>query len=202
MAQRDYDYDELFPGRFLKAVEFQGREVTLVISAVDLEEMPDKKGNKVNKDGERVKVKPLVTFAKPNGQPVEKQLVLNRTNAECLKGMFGRKVAQWVGKRVTLYPVTVEAFGEEKPAIRVRGSPDVAQDMTIELQLGQKTRKATMKKTGAAPTAKANGKPAATPATADAAKATILAEAIAEDGVPAEEVLEAQREEFDQGFGK
>jgi hypothetical protein len=150
MARNDYDYDELFPGRFLKAVEFKGRDVTLTITAVDLEEMPDKKGNKVNKDGDRVKVKPLLTFAKPDGQPVEKQMVLNRTNGECLKGMFGRKVSGWIGKRVTLFPVTVEAFGDEVPAIRVRGSPDLAEDIAIEMQLGQKTRKATMKRTGTA----------------------------------------------------
>jgi hypothetical protein len=168
MDDKGYDYDELFPGRFLKAVEFNGRDLTMVIASVVLEEMPDKKGNKVNKDGERVKVKPLVAFTTTDGRPVEKQLVLNRTNAECLKGMFGRKTGAWVGKRVTFFPVTVEAFGEEKPAIRVRGSPDIADDMVLELQLGQKTRKATMKRTGqtmrrgAKPSG--NGKPATPPA--------------------------------------
>lgn len=191
--QRDYDYDELYPGRFLKAVEFQGKDVTLTIVAVDIEEMPDKKGNKVNKDGERVKVKPLLTFAKPNGQPVEKQLVMNRTNGECLKGMFGRKVSGWIGKRVTLYPATVEAFGEEQLAIRVRGSPDIAADMALELRLGQKTRKATMKRTGAT---KAAAKAAAAPPPPPVEPAAGLPPGL--DDAP--ETPADELEQFTQGF--
>lgn len=151
MPATDFDYDQLYPGRFMKAGEFQNRDVTLTISKVELEEMEDRKGKRP---------KPILTF---NG--TAKQLVLVKTNGECLKGMFGRRVSDWVGKRVTFYPAKVEAFGEETLAIRVRGSPDIANDLEITLNLGQKSRKVTMRKTGQKPAAAA---PAAQPASAAA----------------------------------
>lgn len=145
--ERDYDYDELYPGRFLHAGEFKDKAVTLTIVAVDLEEMADKKG----KNG--LKKKPILTFTTPGGRPVEKQLVLCKTNGGCIAGMFkdpatGKmKTSQWIGKRVTFYPEIVNAFGSKKPAIRVLGSPDIPHDMTFSYQLGQEVATVTMKKT-------------------------------------------------------
>lgn len=156
-----YDYDELFPGRFLKAGELKERDVTLQIAAVEIEEMPDEQGSKVNKEGKRVKVRGILSFDKTS-----RQLVINRTNGESLKAMFGRKTMDWVGKRVTLYPAIVESFGEQVPAIRVRGSPDLPSDLVAELQVGRKTRKATFKRTGAASKQSAAAAPVAPPAPA------------------------------------
>jgi len=132
----DYDYDELFPNRFIKAGLLKGKAVTLTIAGVEIESMPDKKG----KNGE--KKKGIVSFKER-----ELELVLNKTNGECLKGMFGRKTGAWIGKRVTLYPRMVDAFGAQELAIRILGSPDIAQDMRIDLNLGQKRSSAVMKKT-------------------------------------------------------
>ena len=197
----DYDYDQLFPGRFLKSGEFGGREVTLKISGVELEELPDKKGTKVNKDGERVRVRGIISFTDPKtGRAIEKQLVLNRTNGEALKAMFGRKTSAWIGKRVTFYPAVVEAFGEETTAIRVRGSPDIAADITFTAQIGRKQVAGKVKRTvvQAAP-AKANtdGKPAAAAAPTPPAEPS--------DGLPpglddAPETPADELEEFTQGF--
>lgn len=125
------DYDELYPGRFLKAVEFKGKDVTLTITEVAIERMRDKK------------IKAIVTFAK-----TDRELVLNRTNGECLLGMFGRRTEDWIGKRVTFYPEVVMAFGKRQPAIRVRGSPDIEQDLHIRLRIGTETFEAIMKRTG------------------------------------------------------
>jgi hypothetical protein len=147
----DYDYDQLFPGRFLKSGEFKGKDVTLTISDVKLEEMEDKRKGTV--------VKCIVSF-----KETKKQLVLNKTNGECLKGMFGRKVAVWVGRRVCFYPETVRAFGSSKLAIRVRGSPDIAQDMSIVCQIGTDTVSATMRRTGQKPPANQAKPPPAPPA--------------------------------------
>jgi len=132
----DYDYDQLFPGRFLKSGLFQGKAVTLTIADVKLEELPDKKG----KDGKRKRG--VLSFRES-----ELELVLNRTNGECLKGMFGRNTADWKGKRVTFYPREVEAFGKPQLAIRVLGSPDIARDLKVELQVGTSVSRVTMKKT-------------------------------------------------------
>lgn len=138
MPNVDYDYDQLFPGRFLKSGEFKGKDCTLTISDVRLEELENKRKGK--------HMAPVLSF-----KETKKQLVLNKTNGECVKGLFGRKVSEWVGKRVCFYPVDVNAFGTTKLAIRVRGSPDIAADKQIVCQIGTDSVTVTMKKTGSKP---------------------------------------------------
>lgn len=134
------DFDELFPGRFMKAGQFKGRDVTLTITAVDRENL----GSEKEKD-----VRPILSF-----QRTEKMLVLNKTNGLCLLEMFGRATGEWVGKRVTLYPEKIDYEGHDL-AVRVRGSPDLPQDITFTLALAKKKpRKVTLRRTAgkAAPT--------------------------------------------------
>jgi hypothetical protein len=119
------DFDKLFPGRFLKAADLNGKDVTLTISAVVVDELVGDKGTEM---------KGLLSFA---GK--KKQLVLNKTNGLCLKQMFGRETDAWVGKRVTIFPTT---FNDE-PCIRVKGSPDLDKDVTFELKLPRKAPKTT-----------------------------------------------------------
>lgn len=114
------DWDELYPGRFIKASDLKGKNVTLTIAAVDLEELEGDKGKQI---------KGVVGFEK-----TEKQLALNKTNGICLKEMFGKKVQGWVGKRVTLMPSTWN--GDD--CIRVYGSPDMTEDKEIVVQLPRK----------------------------------------------------------------
>jgi hypothetical protein len=120
------DYDALFPGRFLKASVLQGRDVTLEIADVRIEELPAETGG--------TKVKGIIAF---KGKKME--LVLNRTNGESIKAMFGRDTGEWIGKRITLFPT--EWNGE--PCIRVKGSPDIAAPVKFELKLPRKKPKAT-----------------------------------------------------------
>lgn len=119
------DFDKLFPGRFLKAADLNGKDVTLTISAVVVDELVGDKGTEM---------KGLLSFT---GK--KKQLVLNKTNGLCLKQMFGRETDAWVGKKVTIYPTT---FNDE-PCIRVKGSPDIAGDISFELKLPRKAPKTT-----------------------------------------------------------
>lgn len=114
------DWDQLYPGRFLKAGEFLGRKVTLTIADVELDELEGDKGKKV---------KGVLSF-----RETARQLCLNRTNGICLKAMFGRKLAEWEGKRVTLFPGNWN--GEE--CIRVWGSPDIPKDEEIIIDLPRK----------------------------------------------------------------
>lgn len=116
------DYDELFPGRFLKAGLFKGRPVTLTITGVDMVELPEDDGS--------TRMRAVVGF-----QETDKGLVLNRTNAECIKAMFGRKVPDWIGKRVTFVPEEVRFGRKTVPAIRVQGSPDLEREVTAEICL-------------------------------------------------------------------
>lgn len=114
------DWDELYPGRFIKAADLKGKNVTLTIASVDLEELEGDKGKQI---------KGIVAFEK-----TEKMLALNKTNGICLKEMFGKKLAAWVGKRVTLMPSSWN--GDD--CIRVYGSPDIAEDKEITVQLPRK----------------------------------------------------------------
>ena len=135
------DFDELYPGRFIKSGDLRGQDRNLTITRVEVDELEGTKGKQT---------KGIIHFAE-----TKKGLVLNRTNGECLKAMFGRKLPDWVGKRVTLYPKKIESEVADL-AIRIRGSPDLAADVTFELHLARKRPQTmTLKKTatgkGAAP---------------------------------------------------
>lgn len=118
------DFDQLYPGRFLKAGQFRGRQVTLTIAAVSLEDLEGERGKEQ---------KAIVTFAE---RP--QQLVLCKLNGTCIKAMFGRKaVPDWIGKRVTFYPTAdlmpmPTAKGDDRICIRVWGSPHLDREMTVE----------------------------------------------------------------------
>jgi hypothetical protein len=112
------NFDELYPGRFLKAGLLKGMKPTLTISNIELEELED--------DKQKKKAKGIVSFKE---RPL--QLVLNKTNGLCLKAMFGKELSNWYGKRIVLF--AGEWNGEE--CIRVWGSPDIAKDMTIQVEL-------------------------------------------------------------------
>ncbi len=126
------DFDQLFPGRFIKSGEFEGRDVTLTISHVELEELEDDKGAK--------KMKGIISF-----RETKKKGVINKTNGLCLRAMWGRETDEWIGHRVTLFP---EAYQGET-AIRVKGSPELEEPLTVEIKMARKKPyKRTMLPTG------------------------------------------------------
>lgn len=136
------DWDELYPGRFIKATEFKGKQVTLRIASIRIEELIGDKGPQI---------KGVISFER-----TEKQWALNKTNGICIKAMFGGKVQQWVGKRVTLFP----SVHDGEPCIRVWGSPDIDRDFVALVQLPRKKPfNMTMHKTGTKPVAAANPAP-------------------------------------------
>jgi len=153
------DWDQLYPGRFVKASDLKGKQVTLRISEVNLEELAGEKGPIV---------KGVISFEK-----TEKMLALNKTNGLCLRAMFGKKVQDWVGKRVTLFPTEVRMpTGEMDDAIRVYGSPDIPRDLEITVSLPRKRPvQMTMHRTGGTGGASASSSspaPKQEPATPDA----------------------------------
>ena len=111
-------YDELYPGRFIKASLFKGAKPTLTIKDVDVEEL-------IGEDS-KPKQKAILSFVE---RPM--QHVMCKTNGLCLKAMFGNKLSEWVGKRVILF--AGQWNGEE--CVRVWGSPDITNQMTVEVQL-------------------------------------------------------------------
>jgi hypothetical protein len=114
----------LVEGDFLRAAHFRERDLTLVISQVQMEELTDKNNKKKNKG--------TVSFSN-----TAKRWVCNRTNLTCMIAMFGVETAGWLGKRVTLYmaPFKDPDTKEEIGCIRVRGSPDLQAEKTVEIKL-------------------------------------------------------------------
>lgn len=127
-VRRPSTWDEMYPGRFLKAGLFKGQAVTLTIKDVTLEELPSDHGPD--------QVRGILSFKE---RPM--QLALNKTNGICLRKMFGKKPAEWVGKRVTFVP-EMDKFGPEPvDAIRIKGSPDITEDMSVEIKMPRKKPK-------------------------------------------------------------
>jgi hypothetical protein len=96
----------LFPSKYVKAADLEGRTVTLTIRGLTVEEMGH------GSEKERV---PVLYF-----EVTKKGLVLNRTNAVIIAALYGDETDNWVGQRISIYPTKVRAFGAMKDAIRVR----------------------------------------------------------------------------------
>lgn len=98
------DIDAAFPSSYLKAADLQGRQPTVTIDRVVIEE--------VGKDKDR---RPCLYFA---GK--EKGIVLNKTNATNISSSYGRDTEGWIGRPVTLFTVWTDFNGQSVEAIRVR----------------------------------------------------------------------------------
>jgi hypothetical protein len=100
--------DDLFPSKYLKAADAE-KNLDLTIARVAQEGMKNKEG----KD----EIKPVLYFAE-----LEKGMVLNKTNAKTLSGLFGKEIDHWAGERVVLTAVEVDAFGEMQKALRIKNA--------------------------------------------------------------------------------
>ncbi len=101
-------YRLMYPTEYIAAPELQGRDVALTIKGVSIDEMP------LAGKSEKQK-RPIVRFVE-----TDKKLVLNKTNAKIVAKLFGPQTAEWVGKRVALYPTTTKFGPETVDCIRVR----------------------------------------------------------------------------------
>lgn len=93
---------------WISAFDLAGRDVTVTIREI--------KGAQITGDGGKKAKKPIAFF-----EGKEKGLALNATNCKTIARLYGSNdTADWVGKRITLYPTTTEMAGETKDCIRVR----------------------------------------------------------------------------------
>lgn len=97
---------QLFPSKYVKATDLNGKTVTLTIAKLVLEEL----GHGAEKER-----KPVLYF-----QKATKGLVLNRTNAMTIAALYGDESDDWAGKRISIYPTRIRAFGAMQDTIRVR----------------------------------------------------------------------------------
>jgi hypothetical protein len=98
---------DIFPSKYVRAADLNGRTITLTIKELRVEDMTNHSGEKERK--------PVLYFEKAT-----KGLVLNRTNALIIAGLYGDESDAWRGKRISIYPARVKAFGQMQDAIRVR----------------------------------------------------------------------------------
>lgn len=118
------DFDQLYPGRFLKSGELLGKKVTVTIDDVSIDELENEKGKKIQG----------ILYLRGKA----KQIVLNKTNGLCLKAMFGRKLGDWIGKRIVIFQGTTKFGPDTVDCIRIFGSPDIAKDQTVTINLPRK----------------------------------------------------------------
>lgn len=121
-SKQRVSWDDLFPGRFLKAGNIAPEGETLTIADIRTEEIDDKR---------RV----VLRFA-------EKTLeyVCCVTNGLALRAAFGDDATAYVGKRVHVVSRRVDSFGELVDAIRIDGSPDIAAAVDREFKRGSGAR--------------------------------------------------------------
>ena len=103
--------NDLYPSKYLKASDLQGREFHLTITMIQVETLGT---------GDRAQSKPVVYF-----QGAQKGMALNRSNADEIANVYGLNTDTWIGKKITLYPSTTRFANQVVPCIKVRPHFDV-----------------------------------------------------------------------------
>ena len=98
----------MFDSDYVKAWDLLGKDRTVTISRVVGSIITGEKGRKSKK--------PILYF-----EGKEKGFIANVTNCKIIEKMYGSDPAEWVGKKVTLWPTTTEdKDGVTVETIRVR----------------------------------------------------------------------------------
>ena len=101
------DFRKMFDSEYLASWDLDG-DTTVAIAKVVAGEVGGHQGNKKQK-------RPIVYF-----EGAKKGMVLNITNGKSIAGMYGNDTDDWIGKQITLFVSTCEAFGEIVDCLRVR----------------------------------------------------------------------------------
>ena len=117
MTKPMLDSKLLYPTEYLASEEFLGKDVTLTIKGISIDNLRMADGG--------VEQKPVLTFTK-----TDKKLVLNKTNATTIAELHCAEARDWVGKQITLFPTTCTAFGKNVDCIRIR--PTVKQSQPAD----------------------------------------------------------------------
>jgi len=94
--------NDIYPSKYLKADDLQGREVRVTMQSVELEKIGDDN-------------KPVLYF-----KGKDKGIVLNKTNASTISVGYGDDTDEWFDQPIILFSVMVDFNGKVGPAIRVR----------------------------------------------------------------------------------
>jgi hypothetical protein len=102
LVQSPPKVSQLYPSRYLHAADLNGQPKLVEIAAV----------TDVELEGT---TKLVVQFA-----GMDKSLVLNKTNARGLAGLYGDDTVGWIGKKIELYPTTTWFRDQTVPCIRLK----------------------------------------------------------------------------------
>lgn len=94
--------NEVFPSKYIKAEDLQGREPTVVIADARMEKLGDDQ-------------KLILYF-----QHKEKGMVTNKTNANRIAYMYGDNTDGWIGREIVLCSEFVEFQGRSVKGLRVK----------------------------------------------------------------------------------
>lgn len=101
---------EMFPRKYATGEDLQGKTLMLTIVGVKAEKMSPQPGSPP--------VDKYVLFF----QEAKKGIVLNRTLAEQIAAIHGPETDDWIGKRITIYPLPMTVAGKHRVAIRARAA--------------------------------------------------------------------------------
>lgn len=97
----------MYPSEYLNAADLTGKDVTVTIESIAMEDVPGVDGKKQKK--------PVVKF-----KGAHKRWPLPKTCAKVIAAQFGTDTDDWIGKKITVYPTTCQAFGQTVECVRVR----------------------------------------------------------------------------------
>ena len=100
---------EIYPSRFLKSSDIGDSDLVLTIESVVPEDLSST---------DHIELKPVLY-----SKEITKGFVLNKTNVNTIAHLFGERIEQWIGKKITLYTTEVSFQGNQMKGIRVRGQP-------------------------------------------------------------------------------
>ena len=99
--------DDVFPSKYLKAADLNGKAVTVTIEHAPLETLK-------NPDGQEQR-KIVLHF-----RGTKKMLPLNITNWDSVAEVCGGDTGDWVGKQIELYPSRTQMGAKTVDCIRIR----------------------------------------------------------------------------------
>jgi len=129
MTELPKTFADLYPSRFIKADHLLKGPRTYTIKSYDIETL----------DGENGPQEKVVVLF----HETTMRWVCPTVNGVCLRAMFGDDLDNWIGKRVTLYAtekIMQLPSRKGQPAIRVYGSPDIAEPVRCEWTPARRTR--------------------------------------------------------------
>lgn len=115
---------DLNQGEFVGAEDLDGKDATMTITEIDSDWFVNEKG--------RRKKQPILSF-----KGTERKWIVNETNVQLMRAMWPNP-DDAIGHKITLTTEAVQFGPKQVPGVRVKGSPELAETITVTIELPQK----------------------------------------------------------------